>query len=398
MTSERRVVVFNRQTDADVGLQTLVNGIPGTRVIAEASTVDELFHVLRQQLVGAVIVHLDPKPEETIQELAPITAQFPKLPLIAVSGQTGPTTILNAMRSGYRQFVAKPIDRADLADALDRTIVVRAEQASTGRSVCVTGASGGSGATTIACNLAMEMAAAAGRPVGIVDLHLEFGDVASHFDSHPTHTIASLCATDGEVDRVMLETAVAELPSGVALLGRPKNIEDTQLVTPERVAAIVKAMRGSYAAVVVDTPRTFDHLSISALRQADAVLIVLQLIVPSVNNAIRVYKTLVGSGMPAERVHFVVNRYRKNIGHITPQDLAQRAGVEPFAVVPNDFQCVARALDFGKPLGSDAPNSAVRMAIQDVARRLLNAEEGEVPPPEDAATRRGGLLSRLLRA
>jgi pilus assembly protein CpaE len=151
-----------------------------------------------------------------------------------------------------------------------------------------------------------------------------------------------------------------------------------------------------YDAVVVDTPRTFDRFALTALEQADAVMIVLQLIVPSVRNGLRLFRTLRDYGMPEERIQIVVNRFRKNVGRIMPEDVEAQFCKKVFGIVPNDYQCVTNSLDFGHPLMTDAPSSAVRTAIRAMATQLLKREPEPAPTPAVAA-RKEGLLSRIFR-
>jgi pilus assembly protein CpaE len=394
MTSERVVLLFNADAASSVSLRAAINGLPDTKVITEVSDQASLFDALRRLTVNVVAFHLDPNPDDVIQMVETFAAQFPKIPIIAISQRTDPTTIINAMRAGCQQFVFEPIDRADLARAVDRVAIKHSQLAPTGRRICVVGGSGGVGATTIACNLALEIGHVTQQTCAIVDLQLELGDVASNFDCVPNHTIASLCEVEGEIDRTMLETAIVQLPCNVAVLGRPTNVEEAGVVTPDRAASILRLMSNYYGSIVVDTPRTLDRLTLGALEQADAVLLVLQLIVPSVRNATRLYRTLMNYGMPDERVHLVINRFKKNVGRIMPEDVEKQFGKKAFGIVPNDYQCVTNSLDFGHPLMADAPNSAVRTAIRELATQLIGESPGEGAGAKPGA-RKGSLLERI---
>lgn len=396
MTSERVVLLFNTDAAASASLRAAISGLPDTKVVTEVSDQSTLTDALRRLTVNILVFHLDPNPEHLIGLVEMVAAQFPKVPIIAISDRTEPTTIINAMRAGCQQFVFKPIDRADLARAVDRVAIKHTQLAPTGRRICVIGGSGGVGATTIACNLAMEIAHVTEATCAIVDFQLEFGDVASNFDCVPTHTISSLCEVEGEIDRTMLETAVVELPCRVAVLGRPTHVEEAGGVTADRAASVLRLMSNFYGSIVVDTPRTLDRLALGALEQADAVLIVLQLIVPSVRNSLRLYRTLMNYGMPDDRVHIVVNRFKKNVGRIGPDDVEKQFGKKVFGTLPNDYQCVTNSLDFGHPLMADAPNSPVRTAIRELATQLI----GESADVGDAAgakkiDRKSGLLGRI---
>jgi len=398
MTSERLALLFNADAGASGMLRSAINGLPNTKVITEVSDQSSLSDALRRLTVHVVVFHLDPRPDEHIAMIETIAAQFPKTPIIAISERTEPVTIINAMRAGCQQFVFKPIDRADLARAVDRVVVQHAELTPVGRRLCVLGGSGGVGSTTIACNLAMEIAHVTRQTCALVDLQLELGDVASNFDCTPTHTIASLCEVEGEIDRALLETAVVQLPCGVAVLARPNTIEEAGLVTADRAASILRLVSTFYHSVVIDTPRSLDRLTLGALEQADAVLLVLQLIVPSVRNAMRLYRTLLNYGMPDDRIHIIVNRFKKNVGRIAPEDVEKQFGKKVYGVIPNDYQCVTSSLDFGHPLMADSPDSPVRTAIRELATRLLGQPDEPPPGKQKEKERSGGFLTRIFKS
>lgn len=398
MTSERIIVLFNTDASASSDLRSAINGLPDTRVITEVSDPASLVDALRRLAVSAVAFHLDPQPTQFLGVIESIVSQFPRIPVVAISQHSTPTTIVSVMRAGCQQYVIKPIDRADLARAVDRVAIRQSQLAPTGRRVCVMGASGGVGATTIACNLAMEIAHVTTATCAVVDLHLELGDVASAFDCAPTHTISSLCECQGEIDKAILDKAIVELPCRVAVLGRPNNIEEAGLVTADRASSVLRLMSAFYPSIVVDTPRSLDRLTLGALEQADAVLLIMQLIVPSIRNAGRLYKTLARYGMPDDRVHLVVNRYRKNVGRIMPEDVEKQFGKKLFGILPNDYECVTNSLDFGHPLMANAPNSAVRAAIRDLATRLVGEPTVAVGATPAVSPRRGSFLGRIFRS
>ena len=169
-------------------------------------------------------------------------------------------------------------------------------------------------------------------------------------------------------------------------------MEQAANISPERVAQVLKVLITKHDAVVVDTPSRFDGVAISAMEMANVVLLVLQLSVPSIRNAHRLYKSLVQYGMPPEKIHLVVNRFTPN-SPISVQDVEEQLKTSVFAVVPNDYQTVQAALDFGRPLLSDSPDSPVRKAIADVAARIYR---GDFSAAKSQFKRKAGILSRWL--
>jgi pilus assembly protein CpaE len=362
-----------------------IHAVPNARLVAEVSDETDLTETLRNMKPSLLVVNLDPYPDAMLGLVETVADCYGDVPIIGTSENPSPNTIISAMRAGCGQFVAKPIEPGDLGRAVDRLTVNQTGLQEAGRRFAVIGASGGVGTTTIACNLALELASLSKSASAIVDLDLEFGDVATHFDCQPEYTLYDLCAMDRHIDRIILDKAVSRLPGDVCVLSRPRTVDEASSLQPERVGGILRLMSKHYDYVVIDTPRGLSPLSLSALEQSDKVLLVFQLTVPSIRNAQRLADTLAQCGMPEDRILLVANRYRTNIGRIRPEDVERRLGRSLYASVPNDYECVAASLDYGRSLMVDAPNSAVRAAIRDVAAQLLGVE----PDPADGGGRRG---------
>jgi pilus assembly protein CpaE len=263
--------------------------------------------------------------------------------------------------------------------------------------VCIIGSSGGSGATTIACNLAMELAHLSERRSALVDLNLEFGDVACAFDCSPTYTVADICSDHTNLDRTLLARALYEMPCNLSLLARPTKIEHARQVTPEGVHEMLEVLGTMFSFVVVDLPRTFSFLSAAAVENADRLLLVTQLGVPFIRNATRIYECLLQMGASEDAIEIVVNRCTANHGRITPDEVEEHFGRPVFAMIPNDYQQVQSAIDLGHPIVTDAPASETRLAIQKMARSIANIKPPEEEGGNGEATARS-LLRRFLKS
>lgn len=394
MNEDIKTCIYSGNTDADycLALRTSLTSHPAIRVLSEAHDQQSLIDSLDRLPVGLLVFDLDPKPSISLDIMEDACARFPSLAIIALSEKSDPGLILSAMRAGCRQFITKPIEQNDLARALKPLTRAASGNAKTERLICLLGSSGGCGVTTICANLAIELAQLANEACALVDLQLEFGSIATFFDLHPSHTIADLTNTSNEIDARITEQAMTILPSQVAILARPGHVEQASQIKPERVAQILQVLTKKHDAVVVDTPSRFDGVSIAALEMANVVLLALELTVPSIRNTQRLYTSLIKYGMPPEKIHLVVNRFTPN-SPISPHDVEEQLGTSVFAVIPNDYQTVQAALDFGRPLLSDSPDSPVRQAIAQMAGRIYR---GDFSAAESKSKRKAGILSRWL--
>lgn len=391
MSNVLQVCIYNADPDSAAELRTQVSALNFVRLCAELTTPEELSGFLHNSHVNLIFFHLDPNPSETIDLIDQVATRFPGTALIAIGEQKDPAAILAPIRAGCEQYVCKPIDASDLATAVSRVASKRLLARAKSRCIVVVGATGGAGATSVACNLALEMAAQTEKPCAVVDMDFQFGDVAVYFDSEPKYTFADLAESGGHIDRTVLSNVMCQLPCNVSLLARPNRIEQAELITPDSVHHAVDLLKTTFESVVIDMPRYLEPSRVAALEQADHVLIVCQLMVPSIRNATRYQETLHKLGIPEDRIHFVLNRDDSNSGRVTAKDLETSFRQPLFASIPNDFQFVSRSLDLGKPLSASEKKSPVRTAIAKMAKRLIG-DNGDSKQPEA----KKGLFSRLL--
>ncbi|UCE60907.1 MAG: AAA family ATPase [Phycisphaerales bacterium] len=392
MSNMLQVCLYNADPASSAEIRQHLEALNFVRFACEVSNSDDLADVLSDSDTSLIFFHLDPDPAYVIDVIDQVSSRFPELAMIALSHETGPEAILSPIRAGCDQYVCEPIDPTDLAAAVGRVASKRLLSQGTSRSICVVGAGGGSGATSIACNLAMEIAHLTDKPCGLVDLDLQFGDIAVNFDCDPKYTLFDLATAGNDLDRTMMEGVLTEIPGNVALLARPDKIDQTTSVTHEVVHRAVELLASVFENVVIDMPQRIDECTFAAASQADLVLVVCQLMVPSIRNAKRHCDVLVQAGIPDERLEVVVNRGDSSGGRITVKDLEELIKKPIFASVPNDFQFVARSLDFGRPIATLDHNNAVRSAIRKMARKIVSG------PGADAKDKGGrrGFLGRLL--
>lgn len=244
-----------------------------------------------------------------------------------------------------------------------------------GRLIAVAQSRGGVGSTTVAVNLADQLAAGAGlrrsepRPkVALVDLDLQFGTVGSFLDLDEQDTLLHL-AMDGTIpDTTFLDQSMATLPNGLSVLAAPSRFAPLDALRPEQVAAILETLRQRCDYVVVDLPRALVGWIEPVIERADEVLIVTDISVPSIRHCRRLIDFLTQDN-PALPVEIVVNHQRRPLFRSRLQREAAKAldrGLDHW--LPHDPRAASAAADRGQPLSKAAPRSPLGKAMTALAR------------------------------
>ncbi len=389
-----RAIVINIDEDYAVELRSKLLAVDGLKIVAELDEPALFDTALKQFPADLVVINLDSDPEALIQFGSQVAEKHPELTLFAVSGSDNSQLILQAIRSGFREFLVNPIDDQHMLDAVNRIVKSADSQQDTGKLICVLGSVGGCGTTTVATNLACELSQMGKKSVAIVDLDLYFGHVATLLDLTPQFTLADLCQTLDSVDPTMIEKALVAHETGVQVLARPTHFLQAQHISLANVATILNALCGMFEYVVCDGPVRTDTVKPGILDLADTTLAMLNLSVPSVRNIDRIMQEFVREGYNLDRMQLIVSRFAADQGSLSIDDIEQTLNRKIALTIPEEPRVIGAAINTGQPLLRIAPKSKVREAIKQIALRIHDPQAAEAAEKNSAG---GGLLARVLR-
>jgi MinD-like ATPase involved in chromosome partitioning or flagellar assembly len=273
----------------------------------------------------------------------------------------------------------------------------------TGTIIAVWGPAGAPGRTTVAINVAAELAAA-GRTVALADVDTYSGSIAptlGMLDEAPGFAAACRLAGADSLNRAELERIGQRYGAGrsgfwvLTGIGRPSRWPE---LSADRVATTLEQCRFWVDFTIVDTGFSLEHdeeissdlfaprrnaASITALREADRVIAVGAADPVGLSRFLRAHVDLVET-VAEGRVLVAMNKLRASaiglnpIGQVT-QTLSRFGGIESAAMIPFDSQALDAAILSGRTLADAAPRSQARVAIRDlVTSRLLPAPVGKV--------------------
>ncbi|MDD9204957.1 P-loop NTPase, partial [Georgenia sp. 10Sc9-8] len=93
--------------------------------------------------------------------------------------------------------------------------------APSGRVISVVSPKGGVGKTTVATNLAVGLAQAEAHSTVLVDLDIQFGDVASALDLQPEYTLPDAVTGPASRDTMVLKTFLIQHETGLYVICGP---------------------------------------------------------------------------------------------------------------------------------------------------------------------------------
>ena len=278
-----------------------------------------------------------------------------------------------------------------------------------GHVITVASATGGCGKTFYATNLAAALAEA-GHRVVLVDLDLQFGEVAVALRlQHPYSIYDGLYDSKGrplpeDAFEAQLGELVAHHPLGFDVIVAPKSPELADYVGASDAARVLRAVTPGYDIVIVDTPPSLNEVVLTALDASDVVTVMATPDVPSLKNLRVFLDTLHRLHIPDQHVRLILNKVEKDIGLEVPQ--VQEAFGQKFIGLIPQSPVVSRAINAGTVAIQLAPQSPVSRRLRESMDQVLPAgllplagapAEAREKRSRSPRPRRGGLLKAIAR-
>jgi pilus assembly protein CpaE len=394
MPNVLRLAIVDPSDSAREALKTALLGLDTVWLEAECSRYEFFADVVGQTHPDIGIVALDADPDKALKLVEQLAISSTECSVLVVSGSTDGTLILRAMRAGAKEFLPKPIRIEDLLSALDRISERRNgrgdSKKATSAVIAVAGSTGGVGTTSIAVNLGCALAQDAKNTVALVDLDLSLGDADVFLDTIPDYTLVDVAQNVTRLDFTLLKRSLTKHSSGLFLLPRPVQLEDSKLITADDMQRVFGLLKATFTHLILDLSKSYNAIDLAAMETATQILLVTQLDLPCLRNVVRLMMSFNEHGLK-DKVKIIVNRAGLDTGQISLKKAQETMGREIFWQLPNDYRTMVEVRNNGVPLIEQAPKSAITQSIVNMAQALSEvAKEGE---DADAAKGKKGLLS-----
>ena len=249
---------------------------------------------------------------------------------------------------------------------------------------------GGVGTTTLAVNTALLLAEGGAQRTLLIDLDLQFGQVATHLNLAPRFDLYGLASDDaalGDADAAVSYLTAHD--SGVVVLAAPSTPDSESRIDVDQVERAVDTLRSRFDRVVVDCGSRLDQRVMAVLQRADTHIFV---VIPELGalNAMSGATAFLseGAAVPA-RTCFVLN-------HLFPKAPLKRADVERLlhatvaVEVPYADLDMLAAVNEGMPIVLSRPSSQTTGALRQLSQLIVGAEAAT----DGAAPQRRGFFRR----
>lgn len=301
-------------------------------------------------------------------------------------------------RAGVTDVLPTPVMPIELVAALNTARGRRIEKSAkespaSGKIVTVIKTAGGVGATTVAANIAGTLANLLDGSVALIDLDIQFGQIATALDLEPRMTVLDALKAGSRLDPTLLASTFCDHDSGLSILAAPNEITPLEALNEQFIDRLFANLRSAAAVSVIEIPAAWTLWTGDVLGKSDLVIPVAEASVRSAAGAARINQSFVDFGLTALNIHLLINKYEKTIEN---NERAKKIGeifhVKPAGAIRADVKAAQEAADRGLLFSAITQKSLAAKDFETNARNLAAALGLPIEKQPDATQP----LSRIL--
>lgn len=388
-----RVLIVDDISDTRESIRRLLEFEPDIEVIGEAGSGSEALRLAEALIPDIVLMDINMPEMDGIRTTELLALRVPESSVIIMSVQGEQAYLRRAMMAGAREYIVKPFTGDELASAIAKvyelerrkrealgeqphTTAKGASRERNGQILSFFSTKGGVGKTTIATNLAVELARSGKYRVLLIDLNLQFGDVGVFLNLVPKRSIADLTQA-GNLQFEEIQPYLLTHSSGVQVLAAPTRPEYAELVTVEQVEQILKEVKPHFDYILLDNISRFEDLSLLTLDLSEQIFLVVAMDVPALKNTKLSLETLSGLHY-LDKVQLILNRSGREMG-LDLADVEKSLNFKVRYEIPSDGKTLIQAVNKGIPFVNHNPQSKASEGIRKIAMNLTGSSEASSP-------------------
>jgi len=352
-----------------------------------------LSRIGEDELPDIIILEVNGHEEEDIEDVERVLENTEGRVTVFVTYRSGEQgTIRRLLDAGVKNVYPQPLETQGLVlDVIEHMSQKRHRtrhvQARKGAVTAFLNAKGGSGATTIAVNVAHALARRHKAKVALVDLDIQFGCAALMLDLKSSANVTNALLQPDRIDPVFVQALMSKHSSGLHVLASPGDMSDIDRIEPGATSALLQTVIGLYDFVIIDLPRLFLPWTLEALRLAYPVMLVSQNSLVTIRDTRLMLERLPLMEVPRDHIEVINNRARAKATSLDIREVKKALDLERIHRVSNDYETAVTAQDRGVPLGEVSRRSALTRDVDSLADYLHAEHEG--------TRERNGLMGRL---
>ena len=363
------IVISEQQSTCEL-LKLYLQEFEKFNFLAASSDFTKSYNAIKELDKSLVIIDISGYQEQALNFVSKITSEFQNCRVIILSDRPDVDIVIRAMRIGASDFLSLPLIKDEFFEVLNKhylDMTCAKPKKSKCRVVTVYSNKGGVGKTSIATNLALELAKITKENVALIDLNFQLGDVTTFLDLKPSFNISYMLQNLDKINEdFLLSTLEKYKDTSLYVLADPPYFKQADNVSSKEITKLFDILRDTFSYVVVDTSGGFDSKAINALENSDLIFLVTIINLPALRNCQRCMELFDKLGLEDEKIQILINRYMEN-DEISAEEAEEVLGKNIYWKIPNNYFTMMSAINKGVPVSLINPDSNVALSYKHLA-------------------------------
>src|ERR1700722_2987278 len=348
VVTRNQIVCF---VDDELSAAALRKGLEGSNLSIRRGTIRNAIRMLETDTELSALVTDISGIDDPFTELERLARVCPPDVDVAVIGESREILFYRELMDiGLTEYLPKPLTRDMVLHQLRPKLLGDVAPAAADRGghvISICGAQGGAGATSIAINLALQLAETTKAKVALLDLHLQNGETAVMLGLRPGPGLRIALENPMRADALFLERAAIEINERVCLISADEDLDAQLDITEAGVRHVLGLLRQRFNYIVVDIPVPFPPSIHPAILLSRHVLVLLEAEVTGLRNA-HALRAAVTNIAGRDRVFTLLNRADR-AGGLPRATIVKALGAEPDMVIPDLGKGMTQEVHLGIP-------------------------------------------------
>lgn len=347
-------------------------------VVAMCSNGQETIDRIKKSQVDIVLMDINMPIMNGLEATQYICDHFPHVRVIMMSVQHESEYLKKAMLAGAKAYIMKPVNMDELIETIKTTYEryqhhekprEQETQKHTAKVVTFFSGKGGVGKSILALNTSQMLNEKFSKKVLLMDLDLQFGDIALMVNKQSELTLKELYDDNSVKSYEDVSPYIYKFKQGYDMLFAPKDPESAEYINKDQIIETISLLKKHYDYIVIDTGVNYDEITLSALDLADLVLLVTNMEVTGLKNTKLSLKVMQSLNYDQSKVKVVVNLMNEKFG-VTKGNLQKAFAYDIWGYFPEDIKLIRNAINMGTML-SAVKNHSLLKPLQTLCENIM---------------------------
>lgn len=366
-------VIISDEFSTKEVLKLFVSEFDNLETIDDFNNYSDIFNTLASSKgKSLLIVDLSTNKIKNLDFILQVTKECKNCKVLALSDNPSVELIIEVMRAGAKEFVPVPIIKNEFFEAIKKLVTEMNEPVKKNKCkiISVFSNKGGIGKTSLATNLALELAKITKENIALIDLNFQMGDITTFLDLKPSFNISYMLENLDKINETFLLSTLERYKStSLYVLADPPYFKQADNIQPRQITRLFDTLKETFSYIIVDAEASFDGKNIAALDNSDLIMLVTVANLPALRNTQRCLELFEKLGYDKEKIKIVVNRYMEN-DEIKEVDIEKVLSKDIYWKIPNNYFAIMSAINKGIPVSDVNDTTNVSQSYKKLAQQI----------------------------